>query len=131
MAALCERCGREADPGTPLIAGLPMGWEGSPRAMVCPGCQYAEWHPHCTSAVIVDEAGEYERVDQAVDWREPREETDFASVMYCDYVDLSVSWVQDAALPLDWTCPRCGGRRFEGVHLTSKAKRTRSGASSR
>jgi hypothetical protein len=35
---------------------------------------------------------------------------------YCDYIDLSISWVDDADSPKSWTCPECGGTDFEAVH---------------
>jgi hypothetical protein len=107
----CVRCGRTAKP---LPWGLPEGWEGTPSEAICPGCQYAEWHPHCTSLVSYRDG---ERVDPEVDWANmPREEWDFESLMRCDYIDLGVSWIDDADWPKEWRCPKCGGTDFEGVH---------------
>ena len=46
----------------------------------------------------------------------PREERDTDSWRECDYIDLSVSWIEDADWPKNWRCPECGGTDFEGVH---------------
>lgn len=46
----------------------------------------------------------------------PREEWDETSVTRCEYIDLDVSWIDDAHEPHGWRCPRCGGTEFEGVH---------------
>ena len=45
----------------------------------------------------------------------PREEW-IGELSKCDYVDLTVSWVEDADYPSEWTCMLCGGSTFEGVH---------------
>jgi hypothetical protein len=76
---------------------------------LCPGCQYAEWHPHCTSLVDADD----ERVDLS---SMPQEEWDETSITRCEYIDLDVSWIDDADEPQGWRCARCGGSEFEGVH---------------
>jgi len=56
-----------------------------------------------------------ERVDPEVDWAHmPREEWDFSELTRCEYIDLTVSYIEDQ--PSEWTCPRCGGTTFEGVH---------------
>lgn len=34
---------------------------------------------------------------------------------WCDYIDLSISWVDDD-VPQQWRCSSCGGTEFEGVH---------------
>ena len=34
----------------------------------------------------------------------------------CEYIDLTVSWVDDADMPEHWQCPRCGGTEYEFVH---------------
>lgn len=80
---------------------------------MCPGCQYAEWHPRCTSVVTseVDDEGKRERVDLA---GMPREESDLSTVTRCGYVDLSVAWIDDADWPHGWTCPDCGGTESMG-----------------
>lgn len=36
-------------------------------------------------------------------------------VGWCDYIDLSMAWIEDADWPKEWTCPECGGTDFEGV----------------
>lgn len=106
----CLRCGKTAPlrvhAGAPF---LPEGWEGTTRAGVCPGCQYAEWHPHCLAAIDW-ETGEV--VDPEVDWAGmPPEERDYDRLHYCETIDLSVTTLDDD-LPPDqswrWTCPRCG-----------------------
>lgn len=88
---------------------VPDGWEGAVHNAVCPGCQIAGWHPLCTS--LVDRDGQ--RVDvEAI----PREEWDRNTVFRCEYLDLSVSWIEDDDWPDPWQCPECGGTSFEGVH---------------
>lgn len=86
-----------------------IGWSGTADAAVCPGCQFAEWHPHCMSIVDIDG----ERVDFA---KVPAHEIDAGSVFRCEYIDLDVSWIEDDDYPESWTCPKCGGTEFEGVH---------------
>jgi hypothetical protein len=106
----CSRCGREghaAGTGRPWF--LPHEWQGTLSEAVCPGCQYAEWHPHCSSLVDVDG----ERVDLSAI---PREERALERLSRCEYIDLTVSWIDDADWPQAWRCPECGGTGFEGVH---------------
>lgn len=100
--------------------GGPNGWETPP--LVCPSCQFAEWHPHCTS--WLDDEG------NRVSWRdengEPVLAPEIAAMPYeerhgipwqeCDYIDLTVSWTDDDECPQAWRCPECGGTAFEGVH---------------
>ena len=76
---------------------------------VCPGCQYAEWHPLCESLVDFDG----ERLDLH---KIPREEIVWSRVSRCEYLDLTVSWIGDEDEPDSWTCPDCGGTAFIGVH---------------
>jgi hypothetical protein len=76
---------------------------------VCPGCQYAEWHPLCRG--IVDFDGE--RVDLNV---LPREEIVWNRLSYCEYLDLTVAWIDDDDWPREWRCPDCGCTEFVGVH---------------
>lgn len=137
----CERCGRKA---TTKNGHLPAkrdadgevewAWEGSVSGAVCPGCQYAEWHPHCTS--VRAESGYGERIDFAALRRGEQviiriddmpvvlrsaDELDWNDVAYCDYIDPSVSWIDHADWPEQWTCPECGGTDFEGVHRDYQA----------
>lgn len=127
---LCSRCGRTPRDDEPLIHNLPQDWEGPPP--VCPGCQYAEWHPHCTSVRV--EAGYGDRID--IDALERGESItveiagtpvvfstmsdlralQVGEIAYCDYVDLTISWTDDDEWPKTWKCPSCGGSKFEGVH---------------
>jgi hypothetical protein len=102
----------------------PRGWEGTVNTAVCPGCQLAEWHPHCTS--WLDDYGHGKRVA----WRDeggddvisseiaamPSEEWDTESWAPCDYIDHTISWIDEADWPKQWRCPECGGTAFEGVH---------------
>jgi hypothetical protein len=44
---------------------------------------------------------------------------------WCDYIDLSVSWLDDGAEPRQWRCPSCGGTKFEGVHCAKRISRLR------
>ena len=74
-----------------------------------PAASYAEWHPCCTS--VLDRDGE--RVDVSA---LPREEWVGTSLSRCEYVDLTVSWIEDVDWPEHWQCPECGGTSFEGVH---------------
>lgn len=126
---VCERCAKE---GRTMSPGPPKGWEGTISKAVCPNCQYAEWHPHCTS--VRAECGYGERIDIAalaapeagqsitiMDHDVPVivrsfDELHALGVGYCDYIDPSVSWVDDDDWPKQWTCPECGGSEFEGVH---------------
>src|SRR4051812_4974295 len=58
----CVRFGREATTGyAGNVTLVPDEWEGTFHEPVCPGCQLAEWHPHCTS--VRWDAGYGERVD--------------------------------------------------------------------
>jgi hypothetical protein len=125
----CDRCGKE-EPATKMATGagflLPECWEGSfPHEAVCPGCQFAEWHPHCTSVatrdgerVDLEPLGRGEPVTIQLDGVPVRfnSVSEFApgTLVWCDYVDLSVSYIDDE--PTDWRCARCGGTTFEGVH---------------
>jgi hypothetical protein len=148
----CDRCGRPAE--LQLSRGvywLPEGWSGAvgrpasggpPQTgdAVCPGCQYAEWHPHCTATRV--ESGHGARVDIAALKRgEPvTVEIDGAPVVFrsfadlealeagepgalgwCDYLDLTVSWTDDTEPPSEWRCPECGSTEFEGVHRDYQA----------
>lgn len=125
----CSRCGRKDEMNG---AFLPDGWEGSALEAVCAGCQYAEWHPHCTSVRV--EAGYGDRLDvEALERGEAvtvnidetpvviRSVEDLSGlgtgeIGWCDYIDLGISWIDDADFPSSWTCPECGGTTFEGVH---------------
>ena len=127
MKITCTRCRREAEANPPM---LPEGWEGSIHEAVCPGCQSAVWHPHCTS--IRAESGYGERVDlEALDRGESttvtvdgmpillrtRAEAETLGVAWCDYIDLAVSRTDgDDDWPTDWRCTECGGTAFEWVH---------------
>lgn len=106
----CTRCGREGVRGPDEM--LPPGWEGqaTPKREVveaiCPGCQSAIWHPHCR-ALVEWESGEV--VNPAVDWANmPREEIDFDTLHYCDYIDTTIAVTLDDEWPQRWTCPECG-----------------------
>jgi hypothetical protein len=50
-AIRCLRCLRSPRDDEAVHSGVPTGWEGSVRAVICPGCQYAEWHPLCDAIV--------------------------------------------------------------------------------
>ena len=105
----CSRCQRiDERPFRELTLSEPF-WEGHDREPVCPSCQLAHWHPHCTS--LVDVGGE--RVDLAVI---PREEWDPNSVFRCEYIDLTRGYLEEDDWPETWTCPSCGGTEFEFVH---------------
>ncbi len=126
MKVACSRCGREEET-TPDLH-LPLNWEGPPA--VCPGCQFAEWHPHCTS--VRADFGYGERIDiEALERGEATVvESDGVSVAlrsfadveamgvgWCDHIDLTISHVDDGgAWPETWTCPECAGTTFEWVH---------------
>lgn len=73
---------------------------------VCPGCQYAEWHPLCESLVDFDG----ERLDLH---KIPREEIVWSRVSRCEYLDLTVSWIGDEDEPDSWDVPRL---RRHGLH---------------
>ena len=111
MKVTCVRCGREAEvPDLPThVATPPEGWEGTIFEPVCPGCQFAEWHPHCTSLIDLDG----ERLNLAVI---PREEVDWNRVTRCEYIDLTIAVVDGDDWPDTWQCPKCGGTDFEWVH---------------
>jgi len=109
----CSRCGREAAT-TDRPTKLPEGWTGSLYDPVCAGCELVGWHPHCTSPVDADG----QRVDIA---SIPPEEWDSSLVMRCEYIDLNVSWVDEADWPKKWRCSECGGTEFEGVHRDYQA----------
>jgi ribosomal protein S27AE len=108
----CSRCHQTT--GTLMqyktCQGVPEGWEGSPDEPICPNCEMVGWVPHCISLVDQD----LERVDlDSI----PRSEWSETGVFYCEYIDYSVSWVDnDKDWPEHWQCPRCGGTAFEGVH---------------
>jgi len=128
----CTRCARTADAQPP---GLPDDWEGSVNDAVCPGCQYAEWHPRCTS--VRAEHGYGERIDvEALKRGEPTtvnvnglpvllrstSELEPLGVGWCDYIDLSVAFLDPSDdWPQEWRCPECGGTTFEGVHADYQA----------
>jgi len=118
MTFRCSRCGREAE--SRGKAGphdlLPAGWshggwlaDRQETEVVCDGCQFAEWVPHCASVVDLD--GELIDVEAL---RAAGHDVDASMVRWCDFVDLSVSFDDDHP-PESWTCPRCGGHSFEGV----------------
>jgi hypothetical protein len=124
----CVRCGRVAELPAPGVVP-PEGWEGTAAAAVCPGCQYVEWHPHCTS--LRSDYGYGGRVDvealargESVTYQDQDGDTLIArslhdvrgELAYCDYIDTSIAWTDDADFPASWTCPKCGGITFEGVH---------------
>jgi hypothetical protein len=81
-----------------------------------------EWHAHCTSwldeeanrVAWRDEHGE-EVVAPAIAAM-PVQELGTETWTECDYIDLTVSWVDDDERPKEWRCPKCGGKAFEGVH---------------
>ena len=75
--------------------------------MDLPGCELADWHPHCTS--VVDKDGSL--VDIAVF---PRDEW-VGLVVWCGYLDLSLT-VPPEGERLHWRCPQCGGTEYELVH---------------
>jgi hypothetical protein len=80
---------------------------------ICPGCQYVEWHPHCTSLVDVETG---ERVDPAVDWAAmPRDEWELSRLTRCEHIDLTVVGIETEG-QMKWRCPDCGGTTFEWVH---------------
>jgi hypothetical protein len=89
---------------------------GRPAAGL-PACQFAEWHPHCTSLIDVMTR---ERVEPRIDWAAmPREEWDFNSLTRCEYLDLTISVVKedsDADWTQDWQCQDCGGTAYDWVH---------------
>jgi hypothetical protein len=92
------RAGREcARADEPIVVQIPRGWEGSRSEAVCPGCQLAEWHPHCMSPVDSD--------GQLVDLAPiPREEWDRDLIFYCEYIDLSRDYLLGAKdWPIDFT----------------------------
>jgi hypothetical protein len=111
---VCTRCGRESESEQPGL--LPEGWghgywldARKEFEVVCDRCQFAEWVPHCTS--VTDWDGDRVDVDAL---RASGRDIPEASVKYCDYVDLSLSFSEDN-WPESWTCPQCGGTTFEGV----------------
>jgi hypothetical protein len=131
--ALCSRCMREPSPAERCDTwGIPEGWEGSASQLVCPGCQPAAWHPRCTS--LRADSGYGDRVDLAalesgeslvvtIDEVPVRIASlsdlttfDVGTFGWCDFIDWSVSWVEDEDFPEEWSCPKCGGTEFEGVH---------------
>jgi hypothetical protein len=128
----CSRCGRASRADEPLlpVVNLPDAWQGPPP--VCPGCQFTEWHPRCTS--LRSNSGHGDRVDLetlrrgesivlSVDGVAVRiatldelRELPQRALGWCDYIDLAVSWLDVSDPPQQWCCPRCGGTGFEGVH---------------
>lgn len=127
----CARCGRENEIqilGT--VAAPPEGWEGSIFDAICPGCQFIEWHPHCTS--LRAEHGYGDRIDTAALERGESitvkdvdddlvvvrsfSDLEILGVGRCEYIDYDVRWIDDAGWPKAWTCSQCGGTEFEGVH---------------
>lgn len=122
-ATRCARCRRSPRYDEPLVDGLPRGWEGSAGEGICPGCQYAEWHPLCDA--IVDSQGD--RVGYAGTLDDgptlepaitamPFEELNTSHWTYCGYLDLTISWLDDENGPGKWRCPHCGGTKYVGVH---------------
>jgi hypothetical protein len=46
------------------------------------------------------------------------------SYSYCEYIDMTVTVIADPeededAFPDEWTCPRCGGTRFDWMPTTA------------
>ena len=120
----CVRCRKEGEArGEGNTALVPEGWEGTIKEPVCPGCQLAEWHPLCES--VVDEDGRrvgarvgYEFVYES--WIEamPPEERSGSEGdwRWCEHLDLSLSYLDPATAPAEWTCAECGGHAFVLVH---------------
>jgi DNA-directed RNA polymerase subunit RPC12/RpoP len=135
--ARCVRCGKQ-EPFTydaDLTRWPPEGWEET-VGLVCPGCQYAAWHPYCES--IVDGDGNRvkrkellrlfarrreleEQLRQGEDGPALADEYDAALVEQCGYVDLTVSWFTEEKPPKGWRCPKCGGKKFVGIHRSEIA----------
>ena len=123
-AIRCARCRRSPRDDEPLVEGLPRGWEGSSLEGVCPGCQFAEWHPLCDA--IVDSQGGRVGILQALSTTArplsptiaviPLEELNTSHWTYCGYLDLTISWLDDENGPGKWRCPHCGGTKYVGVH---------------
>jgi ribosomal protein L37E len=119
----CSRCGKEGETrGTGNTALVPHGWEGSPSEPVCPGCQLAEWHPLCQSllneegARVAAQTFEGKIVLEPAIAAMPQEEVTASEWDWCEYLDLSLAYLDPAQAPTEWTCPRCGGQVFILVH---------------
>ena len=41
---------------------------------------------------------------------------DRARGSWCEYLDLSVSWIEDEDWPESWMCPECEGHDYRRVH---------------
>ena len=120
MPTTCSRCAKsDPRPFEKLcFPEVPAGqsWEGTPNDAVCPGCQLAELHPHCTSVVDISDR---ERVDFSV---MPREEIDFNRLVYCEHIDLTRCYLLHGDdWPDEWTCPECGGTEFDLVRADYQA----------
>ena len=119
----CARCRRSPRCDEPLVEGMPRGWEGTSLEGVCPGCQYAEWHPLC-DAVVDSQGGRVGYAGTLDDGPTleptiavmPVEELKTSHWTYCGYLDLTVAWLDDEVGPADWRCPHCGGTKYVGVH---------------
>jgi len=127
MKVRCLRCGRDGEASPPVP---PDGWEGSISEPICPGCQSAEWHPHCTS--VRAESGYGQRIDLEALARGESTTVDVDGVpvvlrstsdaqsldaAWCDYIDLSIARTDgDADWLTEWRCDACGGTGFEWVH---------------
>jgi hypothetical protein len=107
----CIRCGETGESIGEEFPVVPTGWESTVDKPVCPNCQFTEWHPHCMA--LLDWKTD-EVVDPEVDWADmPPEERDYDSVRYCEFIDLTVSYLdEDLLLATDedyrWQCPECG-----------------------
>lgn len=101
---ICIGCGRSPHDGeqAQMDGAPPDGWERTILKAVCPGCQFAEWHPYCTSVVDFDG----ERIDPAAS------EQELAPGLFrrCGFIDLEDS--RPALRPTGWAGQvggvRCG-----------------------
>jgi hypothetical protein len=111
MPTTCSRCQRTDErPFIDLASLEPLveAWEGTLAEPVCPHCQLAAWHLHCTGVVDVEGV----RVEIGAI---PRSEWDANSVFRCGYIDVEHRFLEEDEWPIEWTCPKCGGTRFEFV----------------